>query len=100
MHSWNLRGQMQGCNGTSCEIGNNFGTDVAFRPQDVIIFVIGGTTYEEARAVALLNQEPTSGSTGGARLLLGGTCVHNSTRYALVGHAMISVDTIYIVSSR
>ncbi|KAI0252349.1 hypothetical protein BJV78DRAFT_1202074, partial [Lactifluus subvellereus] len=46
-------------------------------PQDVIIFVIGGTTCE-ARTVALLNQEPTSGSTGGARLLLGGTCVHNS----------------------
>ncbi|KAI9510581.1 Sec1 family-domain-containing protein [Russula earlei] len=51
------------------------------RPQDVIVFVIGGTTYEEARAVALLNQEPTSGSTGGARLLLGGTCVHNSVSF-------------------
>jgi len=51
------------------------------RPQDVIVFIIGGTTYEEARAVALLNQEPTSGSTGGARLLLGGTCVHNSTSF-------------------
>ncbi|KAI0304470.1 Sec1 family-domain-containing protein [Multifurca ochricompacta] len=51
------------------------------RPQDVIIFIIGGTTYEEARAVALINQEPTSGSTGGARLLLGGTCVHNSSSF-------------------
>ncbi|KAI0252341.1 Sec1-like protein [Lactifluus subvellereus] len=51
------------------------------RPQDVIIFMIGGTTYEEARTVALFNQEPTSGSTGGARLLLGGTCVHNSASF-------------------
>ncbi|KAI0300333.1 Sec1-like protein [Russula brevipes] len=51
------------------------------RPQDVIVFIIGGTTYEEARTVALLNQEPTSGSTGGTRLLLGGTCVHNSTSF-------------------
>ncbi|KAH9997946.1 Sec1-like protein [Russula vinacea] len=50
-------------------------------PQDVIIFIIGGATYEEARTVALLNQEPPSGSTGGARLLLGGTCVHNSMSF-------------------
>ena len=57
--------------------------NAAFRPQDVIVFIIGGATYEEARTVALLNQEPASGSTGGARLLLGGTCVHNSMRYAL-----------------
>ncbi|KAF8501044.1 Sec1 family-domain-containing protein [Russula emetica] len=55
--------------------------NVAFRPQDVIIFIIGGATYEEARTVALLNQEPASGSTGGARLLLGGTCVHNSMSF-------------------
>jgi hypothetical protein len=54
---------------------------VECRPQDLIVFVIGGTTYEEARTVALLNQDPTSGGTGGARLLLGGTCVHNSVRY-------------------
>lgn len=57
--------------------------NVAFRPQDVIIFIIGGATYEEARTVALLNQEPATSNTGGARLLLGGTCVHNSMRCAL-----------------
>ena len=49
------------------------------RPQDVIIFMVGGTTYEEARTVALLNQESSISSTG-VRLLLGGTCVHNSSR--------------------
>jgi vacuolar protein sorting-associated protein 45 len=57
------------------------------RPQDVIIFVIGGSTYEEARAVAKLNEQLASGlpgssqgfSGGGAtRLLLGGTGVLNS----------------------
>jgi hypothetical protein len=49
--------------------------------------MIGGTTYEEARTVALLNQElsgPTAGgiaSSGeGTWILLGGTCVHNSSR--------------------
>lgn len=57
------------------------------RPQDVIIFMIGGTTYEEARTVALFNQDSTAASTGGlqtaagTRLLLGGTCVHNSSSY-------------------
>ncbi|KAJ7442661.1 Sec1 family-domain-containing protein [Mycena latifolia] len=57
------------------------------RPQDVIIFMIGGTTYEEARTVTLFNQDPVGASNGGiptaagTRLLLGGTCVHNSSSY-------------------
>lgn len=52
------------------------------RPQDVIIFMVGGTTYEEARTIALLNQE-SGGASGGTRLLLGGTCVHNSSRFVI-----------------
>jgi hypothetical protein len=57
------------------------------RPQDVIIFMIGGTTYEEERTVTLFNQDPVAASNGGIsnpagiRLLLGGTCVHNSSSY-------------------
>ncbi|KAF8160191.1 Sec1-like protein [Pholiota molesta] len=56
-------------------------------PQDVIIFMIGGTTYEEARTITLLNQDPVAASNagianpGGVRLLLGGTCIHNSSSY-------------------
>ena len=46
-----------------------------FRPQEVVIFIVGGTTYEEARAVALHN-----GSNSGVRVLLGGTAVLNSTK--------------------
>ncbi|GJJ13177.1 hypothetical protein Clacol_007428 [Clathrus columnatus] len=50
------------------------------RPQDVIVFMIGGTTYEEARTVAMLNQDPNSSTTSprstpaptvGTRILLG-----------------------------
>jgi len=60
------------------------------RPQDVIVFIIGGATFEEARTVALLNEASlgASGATGstnthtGLRLLLGGTCIHNSSRSA------------------
>ncbi|KAJ8595239.1 Sec1-like protein [Rhizopogon salebrosus TDB-379] len=58
-------------------VGTNLGLQ---RPQDIIIFMIGGTTYEEARAVALLNQEAGNSLTG-TRILLGGTCVHNSSSY-------------------
>ncbi|GFZ46321.1 Vacuolar protein sorting-associated protein 45 [Saitozyma sp. JCM 24511] len=54
------------------------------RPQDVIVFMLGGTTYEEARAVALLNQKLASdaaGGPGGTRVLLGGSTVHNSASF-------------------
>lgn len=57
-------------------------------PQDVILFIIGGATYEEARTIMLYNQDPVAASNGalpagaGVRLLLGGTCVHNSSRSA------------------
>lgn len=48
--------------------------------------MIGGTTYEEARAVSLLNQQlaTTAAATSGGvapRILLGGSCMHNSKRY-------------------
>ncbi|KAK7469403.1 vacuolar protein sorting-associated protein 45 [Stygiomarasmius scandens] len=57
------------------------------KPQDVIVFMIGGATYEEARTIALFNQQaaPTTGSSvaasAGTRVLLGGTCIHNSSSY-------------------
>jgi vacuolar protein sorting-associated protein 45 len=46
------------------------------RPQDVIIFVVGGVTYEEAKLVAQLNA-----TWQGTRFLLGGTTVHNSQSF-------------------
>ncbi|CAM0134859.1 unnamed protein product [Umbelopsis sp. WA50703] len=46
------------------------------RAQDIIVFFIGGTTYEEARYVAQLNA-----STPGARIVLGGTSVHNTQSF-------------------
>lgn len=45
------------------------------RPQDIIVFVIGGATYEEALTVYNLNR-----STPGVRIVLGGTTVHNTKR--------------------
>lgn len=47
------------------------------RPQDILVFIVGGATYEEARAVQMLNvQAKKEGST--ARFILGGTSVINS----------------------
>ncbi|CAI2168165.1 1767_t:CDS:10 [Funneliformis geosporum] len=46
------------------------------RPQDIIILMVGGVTYEEARNIAQLNE-----STAGVRIVLGGTTVHNSNSF-------------------
>ncbi|KAF2158124.1 vacuolar protein sorting-associated protein 45 [Myriangium duriaei CBS 260.36] len=46
------------------------------KPQDVIVFIVGGTTYEEAKVVAQMNA-----STPGVRVVLGGTAVHNSASF-------------------
>ncbi|TEB18404.1 Sec1-domain-containing protein [Coprinellus micaceus] len=57
------------------------------RPQDVIVFMIGGATYEEARTVTLFNQDPAAVmdgpgiQPGSIRVILGGTCIHNSSSY-------------------
>lgn len=46
------------------------------KPQDVIVFVVGGATYEEAKMVAQVNA-----SSPGVRVVLGGTTVHNSASF-------------------
>lgn len=49
-------------------------------PKLVVVFVVGGTTYEEAKAVADLNAagERGEGWSAGMRLVLGGTGVQSS----------------------
>lgn len=46
------------------------------RPQDVVIFIVGGTTYEEARMVSMQNA-----AQNGTRVLLGGSVVLNSSSF-------------------
>jgi vacuolar protein sorting-associated protein 45 len=54
------------------------------KPQDIIVFMVGGTTYEEARVVAQVNA-----SVSGVRVVLGGTGIHNSETFlAEVGDAV------------
>ncbi|KAI1643814.1 Sec1-like protein [Daldinia loculata] len=46
------------------------------KPQDIIVFVIGGATYEEAKTVASINA-----SSPGIRVVLGGTNIHNAATF-------------------
>lgn len=46
------------------------------KPQDIIVFMIGGATYEEAKMVAQVNA-----SSPGIRVVLGATSIHNSTSF-------------------
>uniref|UniRef100_A0A3B4ZHA2 Vacuolar protein sorting-associated protein 45 n=1 Tax=Stegastes partitus TaxID=144197 RepID=A0A3B4ZHA2_9TELE len=46
------------------------------RPQDILVFIIGGATYEEALTVYNLNR-----STPGVRIVLGGSSIHNTKSF-------------------
>jgi hypothetical protein len=46
------------------------------KPQDIIVFIVGGVTFEEARSVSQINA-----SSPGIRIVLGGTNVHNSATF-------------------
>ncbi|MCJ1472813.1 vacuolar protein sorting-associated protein 45 [Lambiella insularis] len=46
------------------------------KPQDVLVFMIGGATYEEAKMVAQVNA-----SSPGVRVVIGGTSMQNSTTF-------------------
>lgn len=46
------------------------------KPQDLVVFIVGGATYEEARVVAQVNA-----STPGVRVVLGGTDIINSSGF-------------------
>ncbi|CAH2093442.1 unnamed protein product [Euphydryas editha] len=57
------------------------------RPQDIIVFIVGGTTYEESLCVHQINQ-----AYPGVRVVLGGTTIHNSTSFMEeIKHAMQGV---------
>jgi vacuolar protein sorting-associated protein 45 len=46
------------------------------KPSEVIVFIVGGATYEEALTVSQFNNTNPS-----MRVLLGGSCVHNSLSF-------------------
>ena len=48
------------------------GSPMATAPQDVFVFMVGGTTYAESRVVAEFNEENPD-----MRVVLAATCLHN-----------------------
>jgi len=48
------------------------------RPQDVIVFIVGGVTYEEAFCITEFISKPEN---QGLRIILGGTSIHNSQSF-------------------
>jgi len=46
------------------------------KPQDIVVFIVGGATYEEAKMVAGINA-----SSPGVRVVLGGTTLHNANTF-------------------
>ena len=48
----------------------------ANKPSDIFVFMVGGSTYEEAAKVAEFNAANPS-----MRVVLGGSCIHNSTSF-------------------
>ncbi|ERS97161.1 vacuolar protein sorting-associated protein 45 [Sporothrix schenckii 1099-18] len=46
------------------------------KPQDIVVFMVGGATYEEAKTVASLNE-----TAPGVRIVLGGTTIHNADSF-------------------
>eukprot|EP00644_Phytophthora_capsici_P001294 jgi/Phyca11/104848/e_gw1.10.37.1 len=66
-----------GAAATSTDLNGSNGVK---RVRDVIVFVCGGVTFEEAMKVAEFNQKATV-TNSGQRVLLGGSCIHNSTSF-------------------
>ena len=52
------------------------GAHIRDKPQEIMIVMVGGVTYEEAKMVAQVNA-----SSPGVRVVLGGTTIHNSTTF-------------------
>jgi vacuolar protein sorting-associated protein 45 len=46
------------------------------KPTEVVIFIVGGVTFEEALRVSEFNA-----NTPGMRFILGGSCIHNSRSF-------------------
>ncbi|KAM3139618.1 hypothetical protein pb186bvf_008263 [Paramecium bursaria] len=62
------------------------------KPQEIIIFLAGGVTYEESKEIGLINKQPNQ-----PNILLGGTYIHNSRTF-LAEISQISQD-IQVVAS-
>lgn len=54
------------------------GKDAGGKFTEVFVYIVGGVTYEEATYVTAFNENKEN---GGVRVVLGGSCVHNSNTF-------------------
>jgi vacuolar protein sorting-associated protein 45 len=54
--------------------------DLRGPPNEIIIFQLGGTTYEEAKEIGLLNKAAQQQGQG-SNIILGGNYIHNSRTF-------------------
>jgi hypothetical protein len=54
---------------------------ISSRPGDVLVFIVGGATYEEAAKISELNATSAAATPPGPRVVLGGSVIHNSTSF-------------------
>lgn len=66
---------------------------MCFRPQDIVVFLIGGATYEEALTVYNLNR-----NTPGVRIVLGGSAIHNTKRCQI--DIFLFISYIYFTTTK
>ena len=59
------------------KLGTGVAVDNLPLPQEIMIFMVGGMTYEEATKVSEFNEA----NAGRIRVILGGSTVHNSTSF-------------------
>lgn len=69
------------------------GSELTFRrpPQQVVVFIVGGATYEEALTIHTMNLS-------GYRCILGGTTIHNSDSF--IKEVLAATSGIRIKHSR
>lgn len=65
--------------------GSSNATAPREKPQDIIVFMVGGVTFEEAKTVASMNA-----SVPGVRIVLGGTGVHSSASFMAEVEAVVA----------
>ena len=73
-----VRGKLRGDNYPMVSrLGTGTAVDNLPLPQEILIFMVGGMTYEEATKVSEFNEA----NAGRVRVILGGSTVHNSTSF-------------------
>ena len=73
-------------------IYNSISVRISSRPSEIIVYIIGGITYEESYHIHTMNNQ-------GARIILGGSYIHNFSSFIdeVLASSSLNVSTVPIV---